>query len=68
MGKNWIHIQDGTGSAEKMNNDLTATTIETVDVGDEIIVQGTLIVDKELGSSHVFSALIEAVSVEKLKN
>ena len=68
MGKNWIHIQDGTGSAEKMNNDITATTIETVDVGDEIIVQGTLSVDKDLGSGHVFAALIEDVSVEKLKN
>jgi len=68
MGKNWIHIQDGTGSAEKMNNDLTVTTIETVDVGDEIIVQGTLSVDKDLGSGHVFAALIEDVSVEKLKN
>ncbi|HUV50178.1 MAG TPA: OB-fold nucleic acid binding domain-containing protein [Anaerolineae bacterium] len=68
MGKNWIHIQDGTGSAEKMNNDLTATTIETVDVGDEIIVQGTLSVDNDLGSGYVFAALIEDASVEKLKN
>ncbi|MBU4376463.1 MAG: hypothetical protein KKD29_03185 [Candidatus Omnitrophica bacterium] len=68
MGKNWIHIQDGTGSAEKMNNDLTATTVETVNIGDEIIVQGALSVDKNLGSGYVFAALIEDVSVEKLKN
>lgn len=68
MGKNWIHIQDGTGSAEKMNNDIAVITIETVDVGDEIIVQGTLSVDKELGLGHVFAALIEDASVEKLKN
>ena len=68
MGKNWIHIQDGTGSAEKMNNDIAVTTVETADVGDEIIVQGTLRVDKDLGAGHVFAALIEDVSVEKLKN
>ncbi|MDA3833623.1 MAG: hypothetical protein PF495_09520 [Spirochaetales bacterium] len=68
MGKYWIHIQDGTGSAEKMNNDLTATTVETVNIGDEIIVQGALSVDKNLGSGYVFAALIEDVSVEKLKN
>ncbi len=68
MGKNWIHIQDGTGSAEEMNNDITVTTTETADVGDEIIVQGTLSIDKDLGAGHVFAALIEDVSVEKLKN
>ena len=68
MGKNWIHIQDGTGSAEGRNNDITVTTTETADVGDEIIVQGTLSIDKDLGAGHVFAALIEDVSVEKLKN
>lgn len=68
MGKNWIHIQDGTGSAEGMNNDIVVTTIETVDVGDEIIVQGILIIDKDLGSGYVFAALIEDASVKKLKN
>ena len=68
MGKNWIHIQDGTGSAEGKNNDITVTTTETADVGDEIIVQGTLSIDKDLGAGHVFAALIEDVSVEKLKN
>lgn len=67
MGKNWIHIQDGTGSAEEMNNDITVTTTETADVGDEIIVQGTLSIDKDLGSGHVFAVLIEDVSVEQLK-
>ena len=68
MGKNWIHIQDGTGSAAGMNNDIAVTTTETADVGDEIIVQGTLSIDKDLGAGHVFAALIEDVSVEKLKN
>ncbi len=67
MGKNWIHLQDGTGSAEEMNNDITVTTTETAGVGDEIIVQGTLSVDKDLGAGHVFAALIEDVSVEKLE-
>ena len=68
MGKNWIHIQDGTGNAEEMNNDITVSTTETADVGDEIIVQGTLSVDKNMGAGHVFAVLIEDVSVEKLKN
>jgi len=68
MGKNWIHIQDGTGSAEEMNNDLTVTTTETADVGDEIIVQGVLSIDKDLGAGRVFAALIEDVSVKKLEN
>lgn len=67
MGKNWIHIQDGTGSSEKMNNDIAVTTLETADVGDEVIVQGVLSVDKDLGAGYVFTVLIEDASVEKIK-
>ncbi|MBW2647127.1 MAG: hypothetical protein JRE23_13325, partial [Deltaproteobacteria bacterium] len=32
MGKNWIHIQDGTGSAENNNYDITVSTLETAAV------------------------------------
>ena len=34
MGMNWIHIQDGSGSAASGDNDLTVTTSEAVALGD----------------------------------
>ncbi len=63
MEKNWIHIQDGTGSAEKGNNDIAVSTLETAKIGDEVIIKGTLGIDKKLGMNHAFSALIEEASI-----
>ncbi len=64
MGKNWIHIQDGTGSAENANHDITVTSLETVNVGDEVIVHGTLAVNKDLAATHTFTAIIEDASIQ----
>ncbi|MDL1967530.1 MAG: hypothetical protein LWW97_03030 [Deltaproteobacteria bacterium] len=67
MGKNWIHIQDGTGSAEKGNNDIAVSTLETAEIGEEVIVKGTLGIDKDFGMSCAFGALIEEASVNKVE-
>ncbi len=63
MGKNWLHIQDGTGSAEKGNNDIAVSTLETVETGEEVIVKGTLGINKDFGMSCAFSTLIEEASI-----
>jgi len=64
MGKNWIHVQDGTGSAG--TNDLTVTTGATAKVGDTVLVKGTLTVDKDFGMGYRYDLIIEdaAVTVE----
>ncbi len=63
MGKNWIHIQDGTGSVEKGNDDVAVSTLDTAEVGDEVIIKGTLGIDKDFGMNHSFGALIEEASI-----
>jgi len=63
MGKNWIHIQDGTGSAEKGNNDIAVSTLETAKIGEEVIIKGTLGIDKDFGMSCAFGVLIEEASI-----
>ena len=63
MEKNWIHIQDGTGSAEKGNNDIAVSTLETAKIGDEVIIKGTLGIDKDFGMSCAFGMLIEEASI-----
>ncbi len=61
MGKNWIHIQDGTG-AEGMH-DLTVTTAATVKVGDTVVVEGPLSVDKDFGAGYRYPVIIEDAKV-----
>jgi hypothetical protein len=64
MGKNWIHVQDGTGTAGA--NDLTVTTDATAAVGDTVLVRGKLSADKDFGFGYKYDILVEdaKVSVE----
>ncbi len=61
MGKNWIHLQDGTGGAG--TNDLTITTAQTVKVGDTVKVVGMLIADKDFGYGYKYALIIEDAKI-----
>jgi hypothetical protein len=61
MGKNWLHIQDGTGSAG--SNDLTVTTATSVKVGDTVLVSGTVVTDRDFGGGYKYSVIIEDAKV-----
>ena len=65
MGKNWVHVRDGSGSAKDKNNDLTVTTKEKVAVGDVLIVRGTLQADKDLGAGYEFPVIVEDAKFTK---
>lgn len=57
MGRNWIHVQDGTGAAGK--NDLTVSTSETAKVGDMVVATGRLSTDKDFGYGYLYEVMIE---------
>ncbi|MCI0522495.1 MAG: hypothetical protein L0Y37_02470 [Bacteroidales bacterium] len=57
MGKNWVHIQDGTEYKEGF--DLTITTQEVVQVGDVVTFEGTIELDKDFGYGYFYSILME---------
>ncbi|MHC4998836.1 MAG: hypothetical protein ACYTEM_07425 [Planctomycetota bacterium] len=57
MGKNWIHLQDGTGNSG--SNDLLVTTQETVALGDIVIFEGTIALNKDFGSGYSYEVLME---------
>lgn len=61
MGKNWLHIQDGTGA--EGTNDLTVTTDATANIGDTVLVDGTLVTDKDFGYGYKYAVLIEDAKV-----
>ncbi len=64
MGKNWIHIQDGTSDGG--NFDLTVTSADLPAVNDEITVKGKIILNKDFGYGYTYEVIMEdAVLVNK---
>ncbi len=59
MGKDWVHLQDGTGAAGS-TNDIIATGLNTtVKVGDVVTAQATLNTDVDLGYGYFFAVILE---------
>jgi predicted lipoprotein len=59
MGKNWVHLRDGSGSATDGTNDLLVTSTDETKVGDVVTVKGTVRTDKDFGSGYAYKVLIE---------
>jgi len=57
MGKNWVHIQDG--SEFEGGFDLTVTTDKPTSVGETITFEGKVILDKDFGYGYYYSVLME---------
>ncbi len=65
MGKNWIHLQDGTGNAMQNSHDLVVTSSETVEVGSIITIEGVLAADKDFGAGYKYAAIVEDATIVK---
>jgi aspartyl/asparaginyl-tRNA synthetase len=65
MGKNWIHLQDGSGDPMKNTHDLVVTTAETVAKDAVIVIEGVLSKDKDFGAGYRYEAIIEDAKVVK---
>jgi hypothetical protein len=65
MGRNWIHLQDGTGSKEIGDNELTITTTATAAVGDVVVVNGAVRVDQKMAMGMSYPVMIEGARVSK---
>jgi len=65
MGRNWVHLRDGTGSAEKSDNDITVTTNDHVAVGEVVTAKGTVHLNKNFGAGYTYPVIIEDATVSK---
>jgi hypothetical protein len=61
MGKNWLHLQDGSGS--EGTNDLTVTTTAMAQVGDQVLVNGTVSVNRDFGYGYTYEVLLEDAEI-----
>ena len=65
MGKNWFHVQDGSGSAGAGTNDILVTSKDVAAVGDVVLVKGTVRTDVNVGPGYDYAVLIENASLKK---
>lgn len=65
MGRNWAHLRDGSGSADKGDNDITVTTNDMVNVGDVVLVTGVVRIDKDFGAGYSYQVIIEEGKLAK---
>ena len=65
MGRNWIHIQDGTESGN--NYDLMVTSKDLTSVGQIIVVEGKVAINKDFGAGYIYKVMIEDATVKTEK-
>lgn len=58
MGRNWIHIQDGSKKDGK-KAEITVTTLAQISVGQHVALRGLLAVDKDFGAGYRYDVIIE---------
>ena len=64
MGKNWLHLRDGSGSATDGSNDILVTTNDAAKLGDIVTVKGIVHTDKDFGAGYAYKVLIEEATVQ----
>ncbi|HIJ90978.1 MAG: DNA-binding protein [Desulfobulbaceae bacterium] len=63
MGKNWLHLQDGTGSQAVGTNDLVVTTDSLSEVGEVVTIKGNLSLDRDFGAGYRYDVIVEGAEV-----
>jgi hypothetical protein len=63
MKKNWVTLQDGTGT--RPDDQIVATSSEIVNPGETVTVKGILRSDVDLGAGYFYKVLIEHATFTK---
>lgn len=65
LGKNWVHLRDGSGSAADGSNDILVTTQDTTTVGDIVSASGTVRTDVSVGAGYTYAVIIDGAALRK---
>ena len=63
MGKNWIHLQDGSGDATLGTHDITVTSADAATMGATITITGTVRTNKDFGAGYSYAVIVEDAKV-----
>jgi len=59
LGRTYLHLRDGSGDAALGSHDVAATTEATPAVGDVVLLEGVVAIDRDIGSGYKFPILVE---------
>jgi len=66
MERNWVHIEDGSGTETAKNNKIILRTTQAgVAVGDEVVAKGVLYVNKDFGYGYFYPVIVEDAEFSK---
>jgi len=65
MGKNWVHLRDGSGSAAANTHDVLITSMNAVKVGDVVTAKGIVRTDKDFGSGYFYKVIVEEATFQE---
>jgi hypothetical protein len=63
LGKTYLHLRDGSGDAAKGTNDVVVTTQTTPAVGDTILIEGIVAIDRDIGAGYKFPTIIDDAKI-----
>ncbi|VAW85082.1 hypothetical protein MNBD_GAMMA17-2233 [hydrothermal vent metagenome] len=63
MKRNFIHLEDGTGSGDTAH--LIITSTETAKVGDNVTITGTVALDTDFGFGYLYPLLVEKATIKQ---
>lgn len=61
LGRNWIHLRDGTGGAA--TNDLLVTTDAVAKLGDIVVARGTVATHQDFGAGYKYDVIVEKATL-----
>ncbi|MFC5299775.1 hypothetical protein [Azospira restricta] len=63
MGRNFVHVQDGSGDAAAGSNNLIVTSKDTAQVGQQVAVSGKVTLNRDFGAGYLYPLLLEEASI-----
>lgn len=64
MGRNWVHLRDGSGSATDYTNDILVTTSDQTKLGEIVTAKGVVHTNKDFGAGYAYKVLIEEATLQ----
>jgi hypothetical protein len=64
MGKNWIHLQDGSGDQKKGTHNLVVTSQAMPVIGEVVTAKGILFKNKDFGGGYKYEVIVEKAELE----
>jgi hypothetical protein len=63
LDRTFVHVRDGSGRADGVDDDLTLTTTTTPQNGSTVLFEGVVAADRDFGSGYKYDVILETARV-----